>query len=31
VADIGAGVRGVVCELLSRVECETATTDDAMW
>jgi hypothetical protein len=31
VADIGVGVRGMVCELLSRVEWEAAATDDAMW
>lgn len=31
VADIGVGVRGMVGELLSRVEWEAVATDDAMW
>ena len=31
VADIGVGVRGMVCELLSRVSWEATATDDAMW
>ena len=31
VDDIRKGVRGMVCELLSRVEWETNATDDLMW
>jgi hypothetical protein len=31
VSDLGAGVRGMVCQLLSRVEWEAVAADDFMW
>jgi hypothetical protein len=31
VGDIGKGVHGMVCELLSQVEWEASATDDSMW
>jgi len=31
ISDIGIGVRGMVCELLSRIEWENVATDDAIW
>jgi hypothetical protein len=31
VADIDKGVRGIVSELLSKVDWESAATDDSMW
>ena len=31
IRDVSVGVRGIVCELLSRVDWDTAATDDMMW
>lgn len=31
VKNIDAGVRGIVCELLSRIDWEASATDDVMW